>query len=189
MPILLKRSFTTFVIGLLTFGAFAVAVPAMAATDSNAGGNGRMMSGARFASSTTPFNRAGMMRGWAKQGKGNPQNLLITGDGQPIVGGTVTVVTSSTLTIKNTGNVTYTVDTLNAVIVKGNATSTLSSIAVGDAVVIQGAVNGTSITATTVIDQGAPKVPGNSASTTPMHRGGGFFNAIGGFFSHLFGFF
>jgi len=120
--------------------------------------------------------------------RGKSLNLVIQGNGQPVVGGSVTAISGTTLTIKNTSNVTYTIDALNAVIVKGNATSTLSNVAVGDSVIVQGAINGTSITATTVIDQGVPKIPNNSASSTPERRGGGFFNAIGGFFSRLFGF-
>jgi hypothetical protein len=115
---------------------------------------------------------------------------IITGNGQPVIGGSVTAISGSTLTVTNKSNVTYTVDATNAVIEKGNATSTISNIATGDNVVVQGTVNGTSVTASSVIDQGAtPTQPNNSASTTPEHRGGGIFSAIGGFFSHLFGFF
>ena len=138
--------------------------------------------------------RDGVMRGGMKpgtgtgQGKGAPQMPAgITGNGEPVVGGNVTAINGSSLTVTNKSSVTYTVDATNAAIMKGNATSTLSSVAVGDNVVVQGTVNGTAITASTVIDSGA--VQTSTAGETPTHKIGGFFGAIGGFFTHLFGFF
>jgi hypothetical protein len=133
------------------------------------------------------------MMGKGPEDKSNGQEkqqpkAIVQGNGQPVVGGTITAISGATLTIKNTSDITYTVDATNAVIMKDNATSTLSAATIGDTVIVQGSVNGTSIIASTVIDQGTPKTV-NSASTTPEHRGGGFFSAIGGFFSRLFGFF
>jgi hypothetical protein len=111
---------------------------------------------------------------------------IITGNGQPVVGGSVTAESGSILTITNKSNVTYSVDATSATIEKGNAASTLSSVAVGDTVIVQGAVNGSSITASSVIDQGATPAAG---STAPKPKGVmGFFSGIGGFFAHLFGF-
>jgi hypothetical protein len=121
-------------------------------------------------------------------GKGGGAVASFQGNGEPVVGGSVSAINGDSLTVTNKSNVTYTVDATNATIMKGNATSSLSAIATGDNVLVQGTVNGTAVTATTVIDQGAA-----SSSTTsggPMMRGmGGFFGAIGGFFQHLFGFF
>ena len=117
------------------------------------------------------------------------QNSIIKGNGQPVVGGSVTAISGSTLTVTNKSNVTYSVDASSAVVEKANATSSVSNIAVGDSVVVQGTVNGSSITASSVMDQGsAPTVP--VAGTSQPRRGGmgGFFGAIGGFFQHLFGF-
>ena len=124
--------------------------------------------------------------------RGTPQNL-IQGNGQPVVGGSVTAISGSTLTLTTAnGNVTYTIDATNATIEKGNATSTIASIAIGDNVLVQGSVSGTSVTASSVVDQGMPRTASStSGSSNGGGRGfvGGFMNAIGGFFHHLFGFF
>jgi hypothetical protein len=120
-----------------------------------------------------------------------PKAPVIQGNGEPVVGGSVTAISGSTLTVTNTSNVTYTVDATNAKIEKGNAVSSLSSVAVNDNVVVQGTVNGNSVTATSVIDQGSASA---SSGASGGHQGmgggmGGFFGAIGGFFHNLFGFF
>jgi hypothetical protein len=108
----------------------------------------------------------------------------IAGNGQPVIGGNVTAVSGNTLTVTNASNVTYTVDATSAKIVKAGVTgATLSSIAVGDSVVVQGTVNGTSVVAASVIDQAKPSISNPEAGE---HRG--FMGAIGGFFAHLFGF-
>jgi hypothetical protein len=121
---------------------------------------------------------------------------IIAGNGEPVVGGSVTAISGNTLTVTNASNVTYTIDVSSAKIVKGSATSTISAIAVGDNVIVQGVVNGTAITASSVID-GAKLGSGSSTGTSPSdsHEGGGFggaiggfFGGIGGFFKHLFGF-
>ncbi len=115
-----------------------------------------------------------------------PRAPAITGNGQPVIGGAVTTVSGNSLTVTNKSSVTYTVDATSAKVSKAGVTgATVSSIAVGDNVVVQGAVNGTSVTASSVIDQGA--APSGSTTNPPAHRG--FMGAIGGFFSHLFGFF
>jgi cyanophycinase-like exopeptidase len=56
-------------------------------------------------------------------------------------------------------------------------------------VVVQGTVNGASVTASTIIDQGQPAAAGTTG-TTAKHSNflGGIFGGIGSFFSHLFGF-
>jgi len=116
--------------------------------------------------------------------------FMFQGNGQPITGGTVTAVSSTTVTIVTaTGNVTYNVNATGASIIKGKATSTISAIIVGDKVLVQGSVSGTSITASTIFDQ-TPKT--SMATTTPEKGGKGFggkfMTAFGGFF-HFFGFF
>lgn len=118
--------------------------------------------------------------------EGTGSGSIIKGNGQPVVGGSVTAINGSILTITNKSNVTYTVDVTNAVVQKGRATSTPSAIAVGDSVTVQGAVNGSSITASSVIDQGvATNAEGSGDKPGGMR---GFFVGIGGFFAHLFGF-
>jgi lipopolysaccharide export system protein LptC len=115
---------------------------------------------------------------------------VIQGNGQPVIGGNVTAVNGSVLTVTNKSNVTYTVDATNAVVEKGNATSTISAVVVGDTVVAQGTVNGTSVTASSVIDSGTPPAPSTTGTTQTHQSGvGGFFGGIGGFFHSFFGFF
>ena len=100
--------------------------------------------------------------------------------------GTITSVSGSTVIITNKSNVTYTVDTSSAKIVKSGNTISTSNLSVGDAVIVQGTVNGTDITAASVMDQ-TPAITSSSSGTTPAsHRG--FFGSIGSFFAHLFGF-
>jgi len=111
----------------------------------------------------------------------------ITGNGQPIVAGTISSISGSTMTITNKSNVSYTVDTTNAKIVQGSNTISISNIAVGDTVVIQGTVNGNSVVASSVIDQAKSVNTTNSGTTTqPEHKG--FFGMIGSFFGKIFGF-
>lgn len=100
-----------------------------------------------------------------------------TGNGQPIVGGTVTAVSGSTITITNKSNVTYTIDANAATFTKNGASSTISNIAVGDEILAQGTVNGNAVSAVSITDQA--KVQG---------KGKGFFGSIGNFFSRIFGF-
>lgn len=119
---------------------------------------------------------------------------IVQGNGEPVVGGSVTAVSGTTLTITNASNVTYTIDAANATVVVKGATSTVANIATGDNLIVQGAVNGNAVTASSIIDQGQKPAAssGNASSTHPgagMGAGiGGFFGAIGGFFKHLFGF-
>jgi len=108
-----------------------------------------------------------------------------SGNGEPITAGAVTAISGSSITITNKSNVTYTVDATNAKIVTGNTTGTISNVAVGDSIVVQGTVNGTSVTATTIIDQAKPA---NASATAGKPAPKGFFGSIGSFFSHLFGF-
>ena len=113
----------------------------------------------------------------------------IQGNGQPVVGGSVTAVNGSTITVATAaGNISYSVDATSATVNKDNATSSVSAISVGDKVVVQGSVSGTSVTANTVIDSGAAVASGTGPSG-PHAGTGGFLGAIGGFFQHLFGFF
>jgi hypothetical protein len=124
-------------------------------------------------------------------GKGSALASL-QGNGEPVIGGSVSAISGDTLTVTNKSNVTYSVDATNATVVKGNATSSLASIATGDSVVVQGTVNGTSVTASTIIDQGAQTSSGSgegNGGPGMMHGFGGVFGVIGGFFQHLFGFF
>ena len=114
---------------------------------------------------------------------------IVQGNGQPVVGGTVSAVSGNTVTITTAqGNQTYTVDVTNAGITKGKTASSVAGIAVGDKVVVQGTVSGNSVTASSVMDNGAS----SGAKATMGAAVGGIskvFGSIGGFFHNLFGFF
>ena len=118
-------------------------------------------------------------KGPGKMGTSTP---AFTGNGQPIIAGKISAISSSTISIANSSNVTYTIDATNAKILLGNKVSDISTLKVGDTILAQGSVNGTSIVATTVIDQ---TKPANSGNNNPRP---GFFGGIGQFFMHLFGF-
>src|SRR5262249_10880928 len=111
------------------------------------------------------------------------------GNGEPVIGGSVTSISGDTLTVTTAqGGQTYTVDATNAIVEKNNATSSVSAIETGDKVVVQGSVNGTSVTASSVLDSGQMQAQVNG-NAKPDPRFGGFFGAIGGLFRRLFGFF
>ena len=131
----------------------------------------------------------GMGGGMMGSGGASLANLP-AGNGQPIVGGSVTAVSGNTITITNTAGVTYTIDATSAKFQKGGVTAaTIANISVGDSVIAQGTVNGTAVSAATVLDQGAkPVATANANGTTTKPAAKGFFGAIGGFFAHIFGF-
>lgn len=109
---------------------------------------------------------------------------VIQGNGQPVIAGKVTAISGNSITVANK-NVTYTVDATNATINKNGAASTLSGVVVGDNVIVQGAVSGTNITASSIIDH---EVPANTATNGSTKPHTGFFGGIGNFFRNLFGF-
>ncbi len=124
-----------------------------------------------------------------KKGKGpkDPKpKLTFQGNGQPVLGGTITAINGSTLTVTNMGNVSYTVDVTNANIQrKDTGTSTVSDLKVNDVVAIQGTVSGTSVTASAVIDRGVVPAPKNADANKPKP---GFWGGVKGFFGRVFGF-
>jgi hypothetical protein len=118
---------------------------------------------------------------------------IIEGDGNPVIGGTVTAKEGSILTVTNKSGVTYTVDVSDATIQKGGAEGSVSDIEVNDAVVIQGEVNGNDVIASSVIDSGALTSDNNKDEKVERRGFGGFIGGIisgvGGMFHNLFGFF
>jgi hypothetical protein len=70
---------------------------------------------------------------------------------QPGVGGTVTAVNGNTVTVTGADGKTYTIDASAATVTKDETVS-VSNIAVGDTVMANGTVNGTSVTATAIHD-------------------------------------
>lgn len=108
-----------------------------------------------------------------------------TGNGQPLVAGKISSFSGNTLNITTGNNIVYTVDATNAKIMKGKDTIALSNVVVGEGVLVQGTVNGTSIVASTIIEQPQHPVVTNNSANGQSH---GFFGNISGFFMHLFGF-
>lgn len=110
----------------------------------------------------------GMMGG--KGGSKGPQ-LTFQGNGQPVVAGSVTAVSGNTVSITNKSNVSYTIDTSSANIQKqGTGTTTVSNIAVGDTVLVQGTVNDNAVVASSLIDQGVAPTASVSG-TAAAHPG------------------
>ncbi len=103
-----------------------------------------------------------------------------TSDGQPITAGRISAIDGQTITIANRSNVSYTIDASSSKILQGRNESDISTLKTGDTVIVQGAVNGTSISASTILDQTKPI---NSNNSRP-----GFFGRIGQFFMHVLGF-
>lgn len=133
-------------------------------------------------------NRGPTGNAFGRKPTSTPPASPIQGNGEPVIAGSVTAITGDTLTVTNASNVTYTIDATSATIVKNGATSTVASIATSDNVVIQGTVNGTSVTASSVIDQGNGGHGNTASGTPPAGSHPNIFGAIGNFFKHLFGF-
>lgn len=116
-----------------------------------------------------------------------PAQAVMQGNGQPVVAGTVTAQSGSTLTLTNKGNVSYAIDAASATVIKRGATTTLASVIVGDSVVVQGTINGTAVTASTVVDHGVAAT--STEKREDVRPLGGIFKQLGGMFSRMFGFF
>lgn len=121
-----------------------------------------------------------------KVGNGNENDnnqalLQIQGNGQPVVAGIISAINGSSLmiTTNNSSSITYTIDAANAKIIQGKNTILLSGVKIGDSVIVQGTVNGTSVIASTIIDTNL--ITGQKVRL-------GFFGSIGQFFRRLFGF-
>ena len=74
----------------------------------------------------------------------------------PGVGGTVTVVSGNTVTVTGRDGKSYTIDAGSATITK-DETVTLSDVAVGDTVMADGTLSGTTLTATSLHDGKMPE--------------------------------
>jgi hypothetical protein len=129
--------------------------------------------------------------GGSASANANAEANLVAGNGQPVIGGAITAIggtDGTTLTVTNKSNVTYSVETSGAKFLQGSTTIAFSNLKQGDNVIVQGTVNGTNVTASTVIDQGQPVAAGTTGTPTKHGFLGGIFGGIGSFFSHIFGF-
>ena len=129
-----------------------------------------------LADTTTPAN--GPAGGWTAH-LGGGMNRGGRGMMKPGVFGTVSAVNGNTITVSGkTGfgttatATTFTIDATNAKVMKAGATSTVSSIAVGDMVMAQGTLTGTNLVATMVRDGimkgGMHGVPGGTPGSQPV---------------------
>ncbi|MCX6721686.1 MAG: DUF5666 domain-containing protein [Candidatus Staskawiczbacteria bacterium] len=109
-------------------------------------------------------------------GKDNENQALlqIQGNGQPVVAGKVSAINGSNITIVN-NSVTYTIDTITAkFIVGGQTTATISNVAVGDNLIVQGTINGNSVIASTVIDKKVSAINNNAQGNNKKSATGQF---------------
>ena len=118
------------------------------------------------------------------QGQGRPGNMASSSLVRQGVMGTVTAVSGNTISLSgrqgfgsSTKVTNYSVDATSATIRGRNATSTISSINVGDRIFVQGKVTGTNITANIII-AGLPSIPdrnfghaSSTSSTSPAFYG------------------
>lgn len=132
-------------------------------------------------------NEGNKGEGWDK-GKNSTSTMPeFVGNGQPVVGGKIVTINGNTLTILTTTNLSYTIDATNAKVLKGKDVITLSGVKVGDTVVVQGAINGSTVTASTIIDRNNADAI-NKTDKPGNKRFGGLFGGIGRFFMGMFGF-
>jgi hypothetical protein len=71
-------------------------------------------------------------------------------------------VNGTTITLQeeaDEGSTVYTVDASNATVMKDGASSQLSGVAVGDKIFVDGTVNGSTVTATRIMDGRPPQGP------------------------------
>ncbi|MFA6257563.1 MAG: hypothetical protein WC671_00950, partial [Candidatus Paceibacterota bacterium] len=124
-------------IALATFLTLTSAVPVLADNNQSNNGVGGGFGGGRM------FNRGNNNRGMMRGG----------------LYGTVTAVNGNTITMTvkrgsdaNAVTTTYTVDATNAKITKNNIAGTISSILVGDKIIVKGTLTGTNLVATKIRD-------------------------------------
>lgn len=124
--------------------------------------------------------------GWFKAKWEKAKDSFVT-SGDPVIGGTVTAVSGTTITTKNKSDVSYTIEAKDSkFMTKGSSeASTISDIEVGDNILVQGTINNASVTAKLIIDTSF-KVDdnGNTSGDKGEHRG--FFKRVGGFFKGWF---
>ncbi len=150
-----------------------------------------MVFGTVNGNSVTATSIRDILNGGGRRGPGSNDTFNIQGNGQPLVSGTITSINGETINITNKSNVSYVIDASNAKFLKGNSSSTISGFAVGDSVVVQGTVNGNSISASSIIgvnNQNGGSMPQDNGKSPVKNVGRGFFGGIFGFFQRIFGF-
>lgn len=99
-------------------------------------------------------NRGGAPR---MENGGRMDGKMMKGE-RPVLIGEVSGISGTTLIVqsrgfaKNNATTTYSVNASNATVFSAGATTTLASVTIGDHVMIQGAISGTSVTATVIHD-------------------------------------
>jgi len=157
-------------------------------------------------SSTTPgfFGKVGhffsnLFGGGDKNNENNnqKQNIEQNQNRQRGLIGEITDIDDDTITMTSkfgtstTEEKTFTVDASNAEIKIDNATSTISDLSDGDTILVEGKIDGTTITATMIrkgdiIEDGGLPLENATSSSPEKQDNPGFFKKIGNFFSNIF---
>lgn len=111
---------------------------------------------------------------------GGARNTMTHGnrDSRPVVAGKITAIQGNTLTVSEhqgmmgstTPDTLFTVDTSKAVVMKNNATSTVSALVIGDTISVQGTLTGTTVTATYIREGKLMGYKGYDENKTGMMR-------------------
>lgn len=94
------------------------------------------------------------------QYQGGPGMGRMMQDGQPHVGGEITAISGSTITIEAMGRQnsgTYTINASGATITKEGQSGSLADLAVGDHIMATGSLSGTTLTATAINEGMGPR--------------------------------
>lgn len=124
--------------------------------------------------------------GMKHEGRTDTDFPTVTGNGEPVVAGTITSISGNDIVVTNKSNVSYSIDATNAKVMEGATAGTVANLQTGEMVVVQGTVSGHTVVASTIIHNKHQAGATNSSNSTPAQPG--FFGRIGGFFSRLFGF-
>lgn len=117
-----------------------------------------MLSGSAFAAEDSTSSQ-NSVHSFIKHMKG------ALGQTAPTAFGKITAITGTSITIVGKSNTTYSVDATNAKITKGkNTAATLSDLAVGNMIVVEGTLNGTTVSATAIRIGGPRGVEGGKPS-------------------------
>jgi len=111
----------------------------------------------------------------------------MTGNGQPIVGGKVMAISGTVIALANNGGALYTIEASGAKIIREGKETAFGTIQIGDGLIVQGTINGTSVTAATIIDSGAPKTLLNTQPAEQPNKKP--FEGFSNLFTRLFHFF
>lgn len=127
------------------------------------------VSGANIAATSIHDGLGGMMGGSRPANGTNPGTFGTVAS----ISGTTILITSQTPGSSNT--TTYTIDASSASVTKNNTSASVSDISVGDIIMVEGTVNGASVVATSIRDNGVAKSQGTRPTNTRTTSSGSVF--------------